>query len=534
MTSLPNPSFNFADLFQVVADAVPERPVIICGDQRVSYGDLSERAAALAGYLHANGVRRGDNVGLQLTNGPAYLEGFLAACKIGAVPFNINYRYVQSELRYLYENSDIKALLFNSELAGNVLPVAADIGTLGLMLAVGEGPDTDDSRVRGYEAAIAEGQPEPDPSERRGEDLLIIYTGGTTGSPKGVMWPHQSLFFGALGGGAFFHAGGPVKSPGELGERIPETPWLRTMPLAPLMHGAALWSAIASLLAGHTIVLNDDSAFDAEKVWDLAEREHVNIMQIVGDAMAAPLVEALEANSGRWKLAALNYIGSGGAVFSAALQERFRKILDSITISSALGATETGTMGPGDRETDEGIMRYNPRPDLAVIVDGSRLAEPGELGIIARRGVVPIGYYGHPEKTAETFISIDGVNYALGGDAARIEDDGSITVLGRGSTCINTGGEKVYPEEVEQVLKSHAAVLDALVVGIPHPRWTQMVAAVVSLRDGADADAESLRAHCREHLAGYKVPREIRFEGALQRSAVGKPDYAWAKERLNA
>ncbi len=532
MTQNPNPTFNFADLFDVVAAAVPERAVVVCVDGTLTYAELARRSSALAGYLAANGIRRGDNVGLQLSNGPAYLEGFLAACRIGAVPFNVNYRYVRGELKYLYDNSDVAALLFNSELADSVLPVAAEVESLKLLLAVGEEVEADDRRVKSYEAAIAEGLDEPDPSSRRDEDLLIIYTGGTTGHPKGVMWPHKSLFFGALGGGGFFHPAGPVQSPQELAERVEQTPWLKTMPLAPLMHGAALWSAIASLLAGHTIVLNPEGRFDAAQIWDTVERQAVNILQIVGDAMATPLIDTLEANAGRWNLPALSYIGSGGAVFSEHLQDRFRKLLDSVTISSALGATETGTMGPGDRETEDGIMRYNARPDLAVVVDAERLAEPGETGIVARRGVVPVGYYGDPEKSAETFVKIDGVDYALGGDAARLEEDGSITVLGRGSMCINTGGEKVFPEEVEQVLKSHPAVLDALVVGVPHPRWTQMVAAVVALREGCDAGVEALQEHCREQLAGYKVPREIRYEPELKRSAVGKPDYAWAKERL--
>jgi fatty-acyl-CoA synthase len=534
MTRNPNPSFNFADLFDMVAAAVPDRPVVIRGDESLTYAELNGRSAALAGFLAANGIKRGDNVGLQLANGPAYLEAFLAACSIGAVPFNINYRYVRGELKYLYDNSDAAAILFNSELADSVLPVAAEVESLKLLLAVGEELDADDRRIQSYEAAMAAGLSDPDPASRRDEDLLIIYTGGTTGHPKGVMWPHKSLFFGALGGGGFFHPNGPIQSPQELGERVEQTPWLKTMPLAPLMHGAALWSAMASLFAGHTIILNPDGKFDAAGIWDTVEREAVNILQIVGDAMGAPLIDTLEENPGRWNMPALSYIGSGGAVFSEHLQNRFRAVLDSVTISSALGATETGTMGPGDRATKDGIMRYNARPDLAVIVDAKRLAGPGETGIVARRGVVPVGYYGDPEKSAETFVKIDGIDYALGGDAARLEDDGSITVLGRGSMCINTGGEKVFPEEVEQVLKSHAGVLDALVVGVPHPRWTQMVAAVVALREGTAADVEALQEHCKEQLAGYKVPREIRFEPELKRSAVGKPDYAWAKERLTA
>ena len=533
MTDSQKPTFNFADLFDVVAGAVPDRPVVVCGEDSLTYAELNERASALAGYLSANGINRGDNVGLQLANGPEYLEAFIAASKIGAVPFNINYRYVKAELKYLYENSDAAAIFFNSSMADSTLPIAAELDSIKLLLAIGEDLDVDDRRVRSYEATIAEGLSQPDPAERRDEDLLIIYTGGTTGAPKGVMWPHKSLFFGALGGGGFYHPKGPVTEPGELAERVLETPHVKTLPLAPLMHGAALWTAISSLFAGHTIVLNPDTKFDAGKIWDMAVREGVNIMAIVGDAMAAPLIDALEENPGKWNLSGLYYIGSGGAVFSEHLQNRFRKVLESITISSSLGATETGVMGPGDRETEDGLMRYAPRPDLAVLVDGERLANPGELGVVARRGLVPVGYYGDPEKSAATFVKIDGVDYALGGDAARLEEDDSITVLGRGSTCINTGGEKVYPEEVEQTLKSHPAVFDAMVVGMPHPRWTQMVAAVVALREGNDVDADSLQEHCRSELAGYKVPREIRFEPELQRSAVGKPDYGWAKERLS-
>lgn len=540
MPASATPSFNFADLFGSVAAAVPDRPVTKCGDRVFTYAEMDARSGALAGYLAAGGIGRGDNVGLQLANGPEYLEAFIAACKIGAVPFNINYRYVSKELDYLYRNSDIRALFFNTEYADAVLPVAADIDSLALMLtagdsAAGDSAARDEPRLRDYEAAIAEGHAEPDPADRRDDDQLIIYTGGTTGAPKGVVWPHRSLFFGALGGGAYYHPDRqPVSSPQQIGERIPDTPHQVALPIAPLMHGAALWTAISSLFAGHTLVLNPDSAFDAEKIWSLVERERVNIMAIVGDAMGAPLIDALEAEPERWDLSSLTYIGSGGAVFSEHLQQRFRARLPSIMITSSLGATETGVMGPGTRETDDGLMRYDPRPDIAVVVDGTRLAEPGEVGTVARCGVVPVGYYGDPEKTAATFVKLGGVDYALGGDAARLEEDGSITVLGRGSTCINTGGEKVYPEEVEQALKSHPAVSDALVVGIPHPRWTQMVAAVIALKEGADADAALLREHCRGQLAGYKVPREIRFEPGLKRSVVGKPDYAWAKERFTA
>ncbi len=521
-------TFNLADLFELVCQTVPDRDVLSYGDQKTSYARINQNADAVAGFLHQQGVNRGDNVGLQLTNCPAYLEAFFACCKIGAIPFNINYRYTGTELEYLYTNSRAHAVFFNDELSAVVASAANAIGGIETLVCVGE---SQVDSFSSYADILNSQNPAPEYEGRRDDDLIMTYTGGTTGMPKGVMWPHKSLFFGALGGASWYHPGDPITKPDEIVERVEEGYFLTTFPVAPLMHGAAFWTAMSSVLAGHTIVLNDQVNFSAEHVWNLVEREGVHIMAIVGDAMGVPLAEALEQDPDRWDLSCFNHLGSGGAVFSKDVQQRIKNVVPTIETASSMGATETGVMGPGNKQTDEGLMSYQGREDITVVVDG-RIAKKGELGVVARRGYLPTGYFGDEEKSAETFVNIDGVDHAMGGDTARLEQDGSITILGRGSTCINTGGEKVFPEEVEQVLKSHPAVHDALVVGLDHPRWAQQVTALIALRPDQSASVAELRDHCQQDLAGYKVPKEFCFADALQRSVVGKPDYAWAKQQL--
>ena len=520
-------TFNFADLLEIVAETVPERIALVHGQSELSYSALNEQSKRVAAVLSSHGVGRGDQVGLQLINSPEYLTGFFGACRIGAVPFNVNYRYSPNELHHLYKTSRAKALIFNRQFsleikdacARNYLPpvlLEVDGNELGLNLV--------DEITK-----VSVGHVE----KLNDTDLIIIFTGGTTGYPKGVMWPHKHLFFSALGGGGFFHADGAISEPKELATRVSEGMLLVTMPLAPLMHGAALWTTLIALFAGHKVVLSDEANFDATHAWQLIREQQVNIVSIVGDAMALPLVEALEANQAgleqdRWPLDGLFHIGSGGAIFSQTLQKRFTNVLPNLIVSSSLGATETGTLGAGELETEEGIMRYAPRGDLEVVVDGMRLAMKGEEGILARSGMVPVGYFGDEEKSRETFVTIGDVSYALGGDAARREEDGSVTVLGRGSMCINTGGEKVFPEEVESTMKAHAVVDDVLVVGVAHEKWGQQVAAVYCA-NVPEVDEQQLREFCRESLAGYKVPKVFFRVDTVQRNVVGKPDYAWAK-----
>lgn len=535
-------SFNFADLLALVAGEVPQRTALICGDERMSYAELASRVEHLAAALDHRGLRAGDTLALHCGNRPEYLIGFFAACRLGVLPFNVNYRYVETELEYLYDNAKTAAAIVESEFLPRVRSLKC---CPRILIAVGEGEGEGEAEAEaeggtGFGAALGAGANLPAPARvPRSDDALIIYTGGTTGMPKGVVWGHHDMLLASLGGGGFFSRKGPITTPEEIIERVRESPPLVTFPVAPLMHGAALWAALSSIFAGHTIVLQVGRGFDPVNALDLCARERVNILVIVGDGMGRPLADALAANAGRWSLETLVHVGSGGAVFSQAVQQSLRNSLPRLHTSSSLGTTESGTLGAGSAEGG-GLMRFAPRADIHVLVDGPRFAAPGEQGVLARSGPLPQGYFGDPERTARTFVTLEGKRLAITGDSARLEADGSVTVLGRGSTCINTGGEKVFPEEVEQALKAHAAVFDALVVGVPDPRWGERVVAVVSLRDGVSrdgvshesgaVDAESLREHCRTLIAGYKVPRALLFVAAVQRTNTGKPDYVWARD----
>lgn len=519
-------TYSLADLFELVAGAMSEREALLCGTRRFTYGELDERANRLAGHLQSRGVGAGDTVGLQLYNGPEYVEGFFAACKLRAIPFNINYRYVADELRYLYDNAALSALLYSKPLAGVVQPLLPGFPGVKVLLESGEA----------YEAALAAASPEYDVPQRSDDDLSLLYTGGTTGRPKGVMWPHKSLFFGALGGGGFFRKEGPIRRPEEIADAARASPPLRFMPLSPLMHGAALWATLASLFAGQTGILRDEVTFDPVKIWDLASREGANMLSVVGDAMAVPLLDALKANPGRWDLSRIVHFGSGGGLFSEHVQQELKGFLPNAVISDSMSSSESGLSGSGGKpQSGEGFIRIPARADIRVLAhDGSRFVGPGEEGILVRSGNLAIGYWRDPVKTAETFVSIDGVRYVVTGDVVKIGPDGSMTVLGRGSQCINTGGEKVYTEEIEEVLRRHEAVADAVVVGVADARWGSRVTAVVQLRSGATADAAALQGHCRRHLADYKTPRTVVFVAQMQRSPAGKADYRWAREAVLA
>ncbi|MBM4233008.1 MAG: AMP-binding protein [Gammaproteobacteria bacterium] len=517
-------SFNFADLLALVAGEVSERTALVCGDERLSYAELVRRVGNLAATLDHRGLRAGDTFALHCGNCVEYLIGFFAACRLGVLPFNVNYRYVEAELEYLYANAKTAAALVGHEFLPRVRGLSC---CPRIVIAVGEGVGEEDT---GFGAALRAGANLPAPARvPRSDDALIIYTGGTTGMPKGVVWSHHDMLLASLGGGGFFSRKGPIAAPEEIIERVRESPPLVTFPVAPLMHGAALWAALSSIFAGHTIVLAAERGFDPLGVLELCARERVNILVIVGDGMGRPLADALAANVGRWSLETLVHVGSGGAVFSQAVQQSLRNSLPRLHTSSSLGTTESGTLGAGTGEGG-GLMRFAPRADIHVLVEESRFAAAGETGVLARSGPLPQGYFGDAERTARTFVTLDGKRLAITGDSARLEADGSVTVLGRGSTCINTGGEKVFPEEVEQVLKLHPAVFDALVVGVPDPRWGERVVALVSLRYGEPVDKESLREHCRTLVADYKVPRALIFVAEVQRTNTGKPDYGWARE----
>lgn len=519
--------FHLADLFETVARTVPERLAVVGEHDRFTFAELNERCDRLAAGMAAYGVGRGDSVGLYLYNGPAYLEAFIAACKLGAVPYNVNYRYRADELRYLFANADSVAIIHGAEFSPIVREVSGDVPTLRVTVAVEDGSGEDITGSVPYADLLAH---EPGgPWGRDEEDYLLCYTGGTTGMPKGVMWPHRAFLFACAGGAGYFNPHGPVSEPGDIESRARDSSPMKLFPLAPLMHMAAMWAVWSALLNGLTIVLDEGRVFDAERVLDIAEREQANLIQFVGDAMATPLRDALRANPGRWNLARVVNLGSGGAVFSQHLKDDLKALVPTANITDGLGSSETGTSGQAEK-SDEGVMRLPASEAQQIVVEG-RLGAVGETGLIARTGNTPIGYYNDPVKTAETFVTIDGTLWAVSGDAGRLDPDGKITVFGRGSTCINTGGEKVFPEEVEEVLRAHPAIFDAVVAGQPDPRWGERVIAVVSLRPGHDQPAfEEVKAFTAERLAGYKVPKALVWADEVRRSPAGKQDYRWARD----
>ncbi len=533
---MPARHFNLADLFEIVADTVPEREALVCGDARLTYAQLEERANRLAHYLAAQGIGAGDKVGLYLYNCNEYLEGMLACFKVRAVPVNVNFRYVDEELSYILNNAEMAGCIHHREFVPHVAAVRTAAPKLKTLIAVDDGTAFDPATIGaiGYEAALAQGSPARDFAERSDDDLFLLYTGGTTGMPKGVMWPHKAVFYAAMGGGGHFHPAGPIEQPEDIAVRAKDGFLVTGMALAPLMHGACWWYACIQLLAGGKLVLNPSHHLDGEEVWDIVARERINAVSIVGDAMAIPLLDVLERNPGRWDLSSVFNVGSGGAVFSESKQAKFREHFPNVLITNSFGSSEGGQMGMdnGQRRADaeNGLGNVTRTPYMDVIVEEElRHAQPGEMGIFARSGHIPVGYFNDPVKTAKTFVTVEGKRWLLTGDSARLEMDGSITVFGRGSNCINSGGEKIFPEEVEQALKNHPAVFDALVVATPDERWGQKVTAVISPR-GAAPTLEELQQEARKHIAGYKVPRELHVVGEIPRQPNGKPNYARAKE----
>ncbi len=531
-------SFNIADMFEMVVDAAPEREALICGDYRSTYKEFDDRATQLAHFMAAQGIKAGDHVGLFMYNCGEYLEGMMACFKIRAVPINVNYRYVGEELSYIFTNADMVACIHGREFIPTIEAIRPSVPDLKTFICVDDHTDEDLSITGSidYNAAIEGQSAERDFDERSDDDLFILYTGGTTGYPKGVMWPHKNVFMAAMSGGGAF-SGSPCEKPEDILEKMSEHP-MGGIALAPLMHGASWWYGCIMLLAGNKLVLNHHRSMKGEDVWSIVEAEKLNLVQIVGDAMAIPLLESLKENEGRWDLSSVFNIGSGGAVFSEAKQQEFKQAFPNCFITNAFGSSESGQMGSdsGDKKDDKGGLGNVVKSEFMDVIvtedDGSyRHAKPGETGDFSRSGYIPRGYYNDEAKTAKTFVPIDGKIWLLTGDQAKLEDDGaSMTIYGRGSNCINSGGEKIFPEEVEQALKAHDKVYDSLVVATPHERWGSQVTAVISVRGAEAPTLEEVQEEARKHIAGYKVPRELHIADEIGRLPNGKPDYTWAKE----
>ncbi len=531
--------FNVADLFESLADAVPERTAVVAGERRLTFAQLEERANRIAHVLAARGVKEGQHIGLYLHNGTEFLEGMLAAFKLRAVPININYRYVDDELAYLFENAHLVAVIHQREFAPRACAVAGRTPRLHTLISVEDGSDAAVGSALDYETLLAGSKNERGYPTRSGDDHYIIYTGGTTGMPRGVVWRQEDVFFAGLQGGN--PGGAKLEKPEELAKNAKDRGMAMTfLPAAPFIHGAAQWAALIGLFGGGKVVLVPGRSFEAKTAIRLVDQEKVNTMTMVGDAMARPLVDALREAAGSVDVSSMFVISSAGAVLSDTVREDLQALLPNVMILNSFGASETGHQGtalpgmPQAKSNQPTFMMDESNTvldeDLKPLVPGS-----GKMGRLARTGRLPIGYYNDPEKTAATFLLIDGKRWVVPGDLATVDEDGRITVFGRGSVCINSGGEKIFPEEVEATLKAHPGVLDAVVVGVPDERWGQRVAAVIQAREGADITLAAIDAHCRTRIAGYKVPRLLKLVDVIVRHPSGKPDYRWAaKEALEA
>jgi acyl-CoA synthetase (AMP-forming)/AMP-acid ligase II len=532
-------AWNIADLTEHIVDTVPERPALIVADEPRTYAQLEERANRLAHHLAAQGVGPGDHVGIYGFNSHAFVETIFAAYKLRAVPVNVNYRYVEAELRYLFDNADLVALVHDAQFAPRIAAVRDALPLLRHLIAIDDGSGEDFSPIGSvaYEDALAGASPVRDFGPRSDDDIYILYTGGTTGMPKGVVWRQEDVLC-VLGGLVNFETGTRVADEWEFAKAAADAAddaGLNIV-IAPLMHGAAQWGVLNSLINGKTTVLMPK--FDAHDAWRAVEKYRITMLGITGDAMGRPLIEALD--EGGYDVACLAALMSTAAVFSATVKEQFHERFPNLVIADAVGSTETGYNGVrvimkgGDEKP--GLPTVRMGPDTVVLDDDMNVVEPGSgvVGRMARGGNVPLRYHKDPEKSAATFVNVGGKRYSVSGDSAIVEADGTMTLLGRGSVCINSGGEKIYPEEVEAALKAHPAVFDVVVVGVPDERWGERVAAVIELRPEHTVTLEELDAHSRLHVAGYKVPRELHVVAKIERSPSGKPDYPWAKKIATA
>jgi 3-oxocholest-4-en-26-oate---CoA ligase len=528
--------WNLADCFEAITDAVPDRTAVIFGERRLTYRELEERANRCAHALQARGVAPGDHVGLYLKSCPEFLEALFGCYKLRAVPININDRYVAAEVLPVADDADLVGFVMDGD-----RPATPDeIGAGRFVLVTGDD----------YEQALGAASPERDFPPRSGDDHYILYTGGTTGRPKGVVWRHEDIFFTAIGGGN--PGGAPLERPEELvpatlakpNQRIgaflaaddPGPGEFIALSLGPLAHASGQWLGIGALLGAGTLVIYDAPSMDMVHVLDLVERERVGMLTLVGDATARPLLDALTAEPGRWNTSSVRLLGSGGSILSGEVKDGLLQAMPSVAVVlEAIGSSESPSQAVS--VTAQGAapsrsLTFAPKAETMVVDDELRPVAPGSgtVGRLATRGRSPVGYYKDPEASARTFVEIDGERWTLPGDMASVDADGTIHLHGRGSLCINTGGEKVYPDEVEAVLKAHPDVFDALVVGLPDPRWGERVVAVVQPASRAgEPDTEELSAHCRASLAGYKVPRAWCVVPEVRRNAAGKPDYPWAK-----
>jgi 3-oxocholest-4-en-26-oate---CoA ligase len=528
-------ALNIADLFEHAVDAVSERTALIAGERTLTFAELEREANQVAHYFQSRGVGTGDHVGVLAPNTAEHMLIILALFKIRAVPINLNYRYTAAELVYLVNNADLVGMCFDPSLAALVGEVLPDCPPQRLLLSMGEPHSA--ARVGDaatYADALAH-DGERDFGPRSADDLYVLYTGGTTGYPKGVVWRHEDIWR-TLGGGTNFLTGELLAEYDQSRQAAANTA-LVSFAVSPLMHGAAVWGTLMHLFAGHTAVLI--AKFDADDVWQLIDRRGVQMLFITGDAMARPLIEAYHANG--YRGTSLFAVASSAALFSPAVKDRWITAFPNVMFTDSVGASEVGFSGINVLEQGN-ISGDGPLIEMAaetiVVDDDLNILDPetnvGRIARTARMGHLPLGYYKDETKTRETFFERGGIRFAVPGDYVRIEARRRLRLLGRGSNCINTGGEKVFAEEVEQALKSHPDVYDAIVVAVPDERWGQRVAAVVQPRTAAAPSVESIQMHLRTLIAGYKLPRSLAFVDTIPRHITGKANYPKAREIMLA
>jgi len=530
---------NLAAIHEAIAAEIPERECLVFRDRRLTWAQFTDRTRRLADVLRDAGLgcrtprselrnweSGQSHVALYLYNGNEYLEGMLGAFKARCVPLNVNYRYVDEELEYLFDNSDACAIVFHASFAPILARIRSRLPKLRLWLQVEDG--SGEALLPGaldYEQALAAAEPRPPGPDLSPDDLYMLYTGGTTGMPKGVLWRHEDILRAALYTG----------DPGSLEQIVlrAKAGGIRSLPAPPFMHGAAHWVAFNMWHVGGTIVVQSQPRhLDPHDIWSTIEREKVNALTIVGDAFGRPLADQLRKH--RYDLSAFKLLTSGGAILTAALKQEFLELLPEVRILDALGSSESGAQAmqfsvSGSR-VSTGDFALAPG-NVVLKADLSGLLEAGssEQGWLARSGAVPLGYYQDEAKTAKTFPVVGGVRYSVPGDRAGLDEKGMLRLFGRDSVTINSGGEKIYAEEVEHALKHHPSVYDAVVVGTPHERWGQQVTALVQLRQGERPSEAQLCEAAGAHIAGYKLPRIFVFVDEIVRSPSGKADYRWAK-----
>jgi acyl-CoA synthetase (AMP-forming)/AMP-acid ligase II len=550
-TDTPTPEttvqFNLVQAFDTLVETLADRECLVWKDRRLTYGQVAERSKRLGSYLHAQGlgVRTDraelaghesgqDHVALALYNGNEYLEGMLGSYRARVAPFNVNYRYVGEELRYLLNDARPRALIYHASLApvlAEVLPTLDAPPDVLLHVTDESGQGLLPGAVE-YEAALAASSPAGPPVEPSADDLYILYTGGTTGMPKGVLWRQHDIFMAAMGGRKV-GTWEIVTSYDDITTRLNASHPLKLLLLPPLMHGAAQWSAFMLMAQGATIIFPDDPRrVDPDDVWRTVEREKANTMTIVGDAVLRPLVMQLD--KADYDLSSFFAVGNGGAPLTPAVRELALARLPKLVISDSGGSSETGAQMHVVAGKHDTVGNFLPGPGTVVVDEAlTRVLEPGHEGNgwLAQTGNIPLGYLGDADKTARTFPVVDGVRYSIPGDKARHLADGQIMLLGRDSVTVNSGGEKIFVEEVERAIAGHPAVADVVVTGRPSERWGQEVVAVVQLAEGAETTGDSIVEHASSHIARYKLPKEVIFVPTIQRSPSGKADYRWAAEQ---